>query len=94
MDLECRIPAKCGSFTQLIRESRKPEDSLAERGEFELSGDFIQLSAATSRAKSPPTNVFRSSVAELQTEKDSMAEQSEFELPVPVSKLSDDSVVL
>jgi hypothetical protein len=25
---------------------------------------------------------------------DSMAERSEFELPVPVSKLSDDSVVL
>ena len=24
-----------------MRESRRPEDSLAERGEFELSGDFI-----------------------------------------------------
>jgi hypothetical protein len=42
----------------------------------------------------PRTSVFRSSFAELRTEKDSMAEGSEFELPVPVSKLSDDNVVL
>jgi hypothetical protein len=41
VDLGCRIPAKCAFFTQLMRESQKPEDSLAERGEFELSGDFI-----------------------------------------------------
>jgi hypothetical protein len=40
------------------------------------------------------TRGFRSFVAELQTQKDSMAERSEFELPVPLSKLSDDSVVL
>jgi hypothetical protein len=42
----------------------------------------------------PRRRVFRSSVTELQTEKDSMAEGSEFELPVPVSKLSDDSILL
>jgi hypothetical protein len=35
VDLERRIPAQCAFFTQLMRESRKPEDSLAERGEFE-----------------------------------------------------------
>jgi len=26
----CRIPAKCALFTQLMRESQKPEDSLAD----------------------------------------------------------------
>ena len=31
-DLKCRMPAKCAFFTQLMRESRKPEDSLAEDG--------------------------------------------------------------
>ena len=41
MDLERRIPAQCAFFTQLIRESWQPEDSLAERVEFELSGDFL-----------------------------------------------------
>ena len=41
VDLGCRIPAKCAFFTQLMRESRKPEDSLAEGVEFELSGDFL-----------------------------------------------------
>jgi hypothetical protein len=44
VDLECRISAKCAFFTQLMRESRKPEDSLAERGEFELSGDLLAVS--------------------------------------------------
>ena len=44
--------------------------------------------------KRPRRRVFRSYLAELQTEKDSMAEGSEFELPVPVSKLSDDSIML
>jgi len=42
----------------------------------------------------PRRRVFRSSLAELQMEKDSMAERSEFELPVPVSKLPDDSIML
>ena len=42
----------------------------------------------------PRRRVFRSSLAELQMEKDSLAERSEFELPVPVSKLSDDSIML
>jgi hypothetical protein len=37
----CERDAKCAFFTQLMRESRKPEDSLAERGEFELSGDVL-----------------------------------------------------
>ena len=32
VDLACRIPAKCAFFTQLMRESRKPEDSLADDG--------------------------------------------------------------
>jgi hypothetical protein len=41
VDLECRIPAKCALFTQLMRESRKPEDSLAERVGFELTRDFV-----------------------------------------------------
>jgi hypothetical protein len=42
VDFEWRIPANCAFFMQLRRESRKPEDSLAERGEFELSGDFAR----------------------------------------------------
>ena len=41
VDLGCRIPAKCAFFTQLMRESRKPEDSLAEQNGFELQGDFV-----------------------------------------------------
>ena len=41
VDLECRIPAKCAFFTQLMGESRKPADSLAERAGFELTGDFV-----------------------------------------------------
>jgi hypothetical protein len=44
VDLECRIPAKCASFTQLIRESRKPEDSL-ERDGFEPSVPLWLISA-------------------------------------------------
>jgi hypothetical protein len=40
VDLERRIPAQCAFFTQLMRESWQPEDSLAEQSEFELSGDF------------------------------------------------------
>ena len=40
VDLERRIPAQCPFFTQLMREFRKPEDSLAERVGFELTGDF------------------------------------------------------
>jgi hypothetical protein len=44
VDLERRIPAKCAFFTQLMRESRKPEDSLAERAGFELTGDFCSRS--------------------------------------------------
>jgi len=30
VDLERRIPAQCPFFTQLMREFRKPEDSLAD----------------------------------------------------------------
>jgi hypothetical protein len=41
VDLGCRIPAKCAFFRQRGRESRKPEDSLAERVGFELAGDFL-----------------------------------------------------
>jgi len=40
VDLERRIPAQCAFFTQLMRESRRPEDSLAEREGFELAGDY------------------------------------------------------
>jgi hypothetical protein len=40
VDLGCRIPAKCAFFTQKKR-ILKTKDSLAERGEFELSGDFV-----------------------------------------------------
>ena len=42
VDLECRISAKCAFFTQLMRESRKPEDSLAERDEFEPSVPIVR----------------------------------------------------
>jgi hypothetical protein len=41
VDLERRIPAKCAFFAQVMRESRKLKDSLAEEVEFELSGDFL-----------------------------------------------------
>src|SRR5437879_11658603 len=40
VDLGCRIPAKCAFFTQRGRESRKPEDSLAEGVGFEPTSDF------------------------------------------------------
>jgi hypothetical protein len=40
VDPECRIRAKCAFFTQLMKESRKPEDSLAERRGFELPRPF------------------------------------------------------
>jgi len=42
VDLGCRIPAKRAFFTQLMRESRKPEDSLAEGVGFEPTSDFIR----------------------------------------------------
>ncbi len=35
-ELERRIPAQCAFFTQLMRESWQPEDSLAERAGFAL----------------------------------------------------------
>jgi hypothetical protein len=38
--------------------------------------------------------VFHAEKKRIPKTEDSLAEQSEFELPVPVSKLSDDSVVL
>ena len=52
VDLGCRIRAKCAFFTQLIRESWKPEDSLAERSQFELSGDFVIEDLESLRAHS------------------------------------------
>jgi hypothetical protein len=41
VDLGFRIPAKCAFFHAADERIPKTEDSLAERGEFELSGDFI-----------------------------------------------------
>jgi hypothetical protein len=41
VDLDFRIPAKCAFFRAERKRIPKTEDSLAERGEFELSGDFI-----------------------------------------------------
>jgi hypothetical protein len=41
VDLKCPIPAKCAFFHAGDERIPKTEDSLAERGEFELLGDFI-----------------------------------------------------
>jgi len=41
VDLGCRIPAKCAFFHAGDARIPKTEDSLAERGEFELPGDLV-----------------------------------------------------
>jgi hypothetical protein len=41
VDLDFRIPAKCAFFRAERKRIPKTEDSLAEQGKFELSGDFI-----------------------------------------------------
>jgi hypothetical protein len=40
VDLERRIPAKCAFFHSADERIPKTEDSLAERAEFELTGDL------------------------------------------------------
>jgi hypothetical protein len=52
VDLRCWIPAKCALFAQLMRESRKPEDSLVERNGFELPVPVV-LSARILHAQLP-----------------------------------------
>ena len=54
----------------------------------------VRARPATSCGKSAAHVRISITLAELQTEKDSIAEGSEFKLPVPVSKLSDDSIML
>jgi hypothetical protein len=54
----------------------------------------VVFSATADMQKKPLARVIRRFEWRIPRDKDSVVEQSEFELPVPVSKLSDDSVVL
>jgi len=47
-ELERRIPAQCAFFTQLMRESWQPEDSLAEQNGFEPPVPVVRSEAASS----------------------------------------------